>query len=101
MSPNMGDYDMGDGNNNDSLDNDQPLPPRLGHFVKLYPDSVVSTLGQGETIFKAIKRSQMEQAMGPHGPFVDGDEWELVKWLFKHVSQMGIKEFTKLPLVYK
>ncbi|KAF8120405.1 hypothetical protein EV363DRAFT_1407675 [Boletus edulis] len=34
-----------------------------------------------------------------HAPFADGEEWELVKWLFRHVGQTGMEEFTKLPMV--
>jgi hypothetical protein len=68
-------------------------------FVRSYPGQVATTLGQAESLFEAIKRSQEEQGLDPWGPFADGEEWQLVKWLFKHVGQTGIEEFTKLPIV--
>ncbi|KAF9235433.1 hypothetical protein BU15DRAFT_89590 [Melanogaster broomeanus] len=49
----------------------------------------------------AIKRSQEGQGLDPWGPFADEEEWELVKWLFRHVGQTGIEEFTKLPITSK
>ncbi|KAF9237171.1 hypothetical protein BU15DRAFT_49017 [Melanogaster broomeanus] len=52
-------------------------------------------------MFEAIKRSQEEQGLDPWGPFADGEEWELIKWLFRHVGQTGIEEFTKLPITSK
>lgn len=68
-------------------------------FVQSYPSQVAATLGQAETRFEAIKREQGEQCLEPHGPFVDSEEWELVKWLFQRVGQNGIEEFTKLKMV--
>ncbi|KIK78049.1 hypothetical protein PAXRUDRAFT_56931, partial [Paxillus rubicundulus Ve08.2h10] len=53
------------------------------------------------SLFEAIKRSQEEQGLDPWGSFVDEQEWELIKWLFRYVGQTGIEEFTKLPITSK
>ena len=68
-------------------------------FVQSYPSEVASTLGKAETMFEAIWRSQTEQGLTLHGPFADGEEWDLIKWLFRHVGQTGIDKFTQLPIV--
>jgi hypothetical protein len=68
-------------------------------FVHSYPGQIASTLGQAETLFETIRRSQEDEGLDPWGPFADGEEWELVKWLIRHVGQSGIEEFTKLPTV--
>ncbi|KAJ7693514.1 hypothetical protein B0H14DRAFT_3100718 [Mycena olivaceomarginata] len=33
------------------------------------------------------------------GPFRDNDEWELAKWLIKHVGHTATQEFLKLPII--
>ncbi|KIJ10756.1 hypothetical protein PAXINDRAFT_16302 [Paxillus involutus ATCC 200175] len=71
------------------------------HFVHLYPGQITSTLGQAETLFEAIKRLQGEEGLDPWGPFADGEEWELVKWLVRHIGHTVIEEFTKLPITRK
>ncbi|KIJ06650.1 hypothetical protein PAXINDRAFT_30823, partial [Paxillus involutus ATCC 200175] len=48
-------------------------------------------------LFEAIKRSQGEEGLDPWGPFADGEEWKLVKWLVRHIGHTAIEEFTKLP----
>ncbi|KIJ08909.1 hypothetical protein PAXINDRAFT_17990 [Paxillus involutus ATCC 200175] len=70
-------------------------------FVHSYPGQIASTLGQAETLFETIRRSQEDEGLDPWGPFADGEEWELVKWLIRHVGQSGIEEFTKLPTTRK
>ncbi|KAF8833145.1 hypothetical protein BDN67DRAFT_992890 [Paxillus ammoniavirescens] len=70
-------------------------------FVCSYPGQVAATLGQAESLFEVIKKSQDKQGLDPWGPFADGEEWELGKWLFRHVGQTGIEEYTKLPITSK
>jgi hypothetical protein len=60
---------------------------------------VAAQLGMAETLFEKILKMQEEQGLDPWAPFSDVEEWDLVKWLFKHVGQTGMEEFTKLPIV--
>ncbi|KAF8835628.1 hypothetical protein BDN67DRAFT_984494 [Paxillus ammoniavirescens] len=46
-------------------------------FVHLYPGQIVSTLGQAEILFEAIKRLQEKEGLDPWGHFADGEEWNL------------------------
>jgi len=68
-------------------------------FVHSYPGEVATEMGQACTMFEAICAAQEEKGLDTWGPFKDGREWELVRWLMRHVGKSGIEEFTDLSMV--
>jgi len=50
-------------------------------------------------MFEAIRAAQEEKGLDVWGPFKDGREWELVRWLMRNVGKSGIEEFTNLSMV--
>jgi len=69
------------------------------HFVHSYPGEVATEIGQARMMFEAIRAAQEENGLDTWGPFKDGREWELVRWLMRHVGKSGIEEFTDLSMV--
>jgi len=68
-------------------------------FIRSYPGEVATEMGQARTMFEAIRAAQEEKGLDQWGPFKNGKEWELVRWLMRHVGKSGIEEFTDLPMV--
>ena len=68
-------------------------------FVHSYPGEVATKMGQAHTMFDTICAAQEEKGLDLWGPFKNGREWELVRWLMRHVGKSGIEEFTNLLMV--
>jgi hypothetical protein len=58
-----------------------------------------ATHGPGKTFFEIIHNEEILKEGMVLGPFRDNDEWELAKWLIKHVGHTATQEFLKLPIV--
>jgi len=82
---------------------EMPTSPQRGpqwpQFIHPYPALVTTVVGEGDTLFDVVHKEQGVQGNNPAAPFDSNGEWDLAKWLIKNVSQMGIKEFTKLAIV--
>ncbi|KIM50688.1 hypothetical protein SCLCIDRAFT_34076 [Scleroderma citrinum Foug A] len=70
-------------------------------FICSYPEEVATEMGQACTMFEAICATQEEKGLDMWGPFKDGKEWELVRWLMRHVGKSCIEEFTDLSMVHE
>ena len=62
---------------------------------------VANVLSTANTTFEHMKAFQDSAGGGPHMPFADKEEWELVKWLIHNVNQWATEESLKLPILYK
>jgi hypothetical protein len=58
-----------------------------------------ATYGPGKTAFEIIRDEEILKGGTVLGPFRDDDEWQLAKWLIKHVGHTATEEFLKLPIV--
>ncbi|KAF7377221.1 hypothetical protein MSAN_00142000 [Mycena sanguinolenta] len=58
-----------------------------------------ATYGKGKTAFEIIKDEEILRPGVVLGPFRDDDEWQLAKWLIKHVGHTATEEFLKLPII--
>ncbi|KAF8179782.1 hypothetical protein K438DRAFT_2172963 [Mycena galopus ATCC 62051] len=89
---------------------DEDDPKHFGRFVDPFPaDELLGTEGspgearppklkRGETLFERMRRKQKESGDSEFAPFVDGDEWDLARWLSKNVSQTATEEYLQLPI---
>jgi hypothetical protein len=50
--------------------------PGYEDFVKA-SEKTLEDLKKGKTVFEAMKAAQDAAGLGPHAPFLDGEEWEL------------------------
>jgi hypothetical protein len=53
-------------------------------------------LGEGKTLFEEIRKTQEAMCEPPMAPFLDEEEWELVRWLVKNVTKTATDEFLKM-----
>ncbi|KAK0220172.1 hypothetical protein IW262DRAFT_1448538 [Armillaria fumosa] len=51
------------------------------------------------TLFHRIRDKQVLQGAEIWGPFADEDDWEMAKWLIKHVGQQVADDFLKLKMI--
>ncbi|KAJ6626382.1 hypothetical protein B0H10DRAFT_1781434, partial [Mycena sp. CBHHK59/15] len=51
------------------------------------------------TAFEIIRDEEILQGAEVLGPFKDDDEWQLVKWLIKHVGHTAPDEFLNLSII--
>ncbi|KAJ6489418.1 hypothetical protein DFH09DRAFT_856707, partial [Mycena vulgaris] len=58
-----------------------------------------ATYGQGKTAFEMIRDEEILTGGTVLGPFRDDDEWQLAKWLIKHVGHTATDEFLKLSII--
>ncbi|KAJ7801547.1 hypothetical protein B0H14DRAFT_2248060, partial [Mycena olivaceomarginata] len=58
-----------------------------------------ATYGQGKTVLKVIQDDEILTGAEVLGPFKDKAEWELAKWLIKHIGHTAADEFLKLSIV--
>jgi hypothetical protein len=58
-----------------------------------------ATYGTGKTKFEEIRDEEILKGAEVLGPFKDEAEWELAKWLIKHVGHTAADEFLKLSIV--
>ncbi|KAK6988497.1 hypothetical protein R3P38DRAFT_3332030 [Favolaschia claudopus] len=52
-----------------------------------------------KTVFETIRDEEILKGAEVLGPFKDEAEWELAKWLIKHVGDTAAEEFLKLSIV--
>ncbi|KAJ7748266.1 hypothetical protein DFH07DRAFT_775727 [Mycena maculata] len=57
-----------------------------------------ATYGPGKTTFEEIRDEEILKGVEVLGPFRDEAEWELAKWLIKHVGHNAANEFLKLSI---
>ncbi|KAJ7082673.1 hypothetical protein B0H15DRAFT_785594 [Mycena belliarum] len=57
-----------------------------------------ATYGKGKTAFELIRDEEILTGGTVLGPFRDDDEWQLAKWLIKHVGHTATDEFLKLSI---
>ncbi|KAJ6619442.1 hypothetical protein B0H10DRAFT_2163885 [Mycena sp. CBHHK59/15] len=58
-----------------------------------------ATYGPAKTTFELIRDDEILTPGTVLGPFRDDDEWQLAKWLIKHVGHTATEEFLKLPII--
>lgn len=58
-----------------------------------------ATYGPAKTVFEEIRDEEILKGAEVLGPFRDEQEWELAKWLIKHVGHRAADEFLKLSIV--
>lgn len=58
-----------------------------------------ATYGPGKTAFEIIHDEEILKGGVVLGPFRDDDEWQLAKWLIKHVGHTATEEFLNLSIV--
>ncbi|KAJ6552943.1 hypothetical protein B0H19DRAFT_1210996 [Mycena capillaripes] len=80
------------------------LPPKAGSRPQYYrtPDAKLgagATFGAGKTAFELIRDDEILKGGTVLGPFQDDDEWQLAKWLIKHVGHTATEEFLKLSII--
>ncbi|KAJ7155095.1 hypothetical protein C8R46DRAFT_1296282 [Mycena filopes] len=68
----------------------RPADPKLG---------AGATYGTAKTTFELIEDAEILKGGTVLGPFRDDDEWQLAKWLIKHVGHTATDEFLKLSII--
>ncbi|KAJ7160815.1 hypothetical protein C8R46DRAFT_1000716 [Mycena filopes] len=68
----------------------RPCDPALGAGATYHP---------AKTTFELIRDEEILKGGTVLGPFRDDDEWQLAKWLIKHVGHTATEEFLKLPII--
>ncbi|KAJ7743569.1 hypothetical protein B0H16DRAFT_1859525 [Mycena metata] len=58
-----------------------------------------ATYGSAKTMFELIEDEEILKGGTVLGPFRDDDEWQLAKWLIKHVGHTATDEFLKLSII--
>lgn len=99
-----GNNDLHDGPHGEaSMDVDMDEGPgehlRQGvHVDEFYPPAGV-VKGVGRSRFENILKREREDGVGFYGTFDNKGDWEMAKWLFRHVGQNATDEFLKLEVV--
>ncbi|KAJ6585887.1 hypothetical protein B0H19DRAFT_1060069 [Mycena capillaripes] len=80
------------------------LPPKAGSREQYYRTrdaklGAGATFGAGKTAFELIRDDEILKGGTVLGPFQDDDEWQLAKWLIKHVGHTATEEFLKLSII--
>ncbi|KAJ7084764.1 hypothetical protein B0H15DRAFT_951261 [Mycena belliarum] len=58
-----------------------------------------ATYGPGRTTFEDIRDEEILKGAEVLGPFKDEAEWDLAKWLIKHVGHTAADEFLQLSII--
>ncbi|KAF9016925.1 hypothetical protein BDZ89DRAFT_903167, partial [Hymenopellis radicata] len=58
-----------------------------------------ATFGKGRTSFEKIRDEQILEGEEILGPFRDDDEWQLARWLMKHVGHNAADEFLRMNMI--
>ncbi|CDO75468.1 hypothetical protein BN946_scf184935.g4 [Trametes cinnabarina] len=66
--------------------------------AETYATPVAEGLGNGLTHFEDLRAEQERHGLPAEAPFMDGEEWDLAKWLLGEATQTGIDSFLKLPI---
>ncbi|KAJ7716992.1 hypothetical protein B0H16DRAFT_1898115 [Mycena metata] len=98
-------------NDGDESDAVPPVPPAPGagaetgtgsgrkYWRRGSTRSAGATYGEGKTKFEIIRDEEILKGAEVLGPFKDEAEWELAKWLIKHVGHGAADEFLKLSII--
>lgn len=78
---------------------DEDDPQNFRRFVEPFPGKAGTPLAQGETLFERMWAEQEATGDSKFAPFMDGDEWDLARWLSKNVNQTATDEYLKLSIV--
>ena len=68
-------------------------------YVEEYPGVVAEIIKSEKTLFEKWLQAREDLHVDEWAPFEDEEEWELFRWLIKHVGQNNIDEFLKLSIV--
>lgn len=68
-------------------------------YVENYPGVVATIIRYDDTLFETWCKLRTKAKVDEWAPFKDEEEWELFRWLIKHVGQNRIDEFLKLSIV--
>jgi hypothetical protein len=81
-------------------------PQNFRRFVEPFPGKAGTPLEDqdgeilhGETLFERMRTKQELSGDSKFAPFIDGDEWDLARWLSKNVNQTATDEYLKLSIV--
>ncbi|KAF7328578.1 hypothetical protein MVEN_02545900 [Mycena venus] len=86
---------------------DEDDPQNFRRFPELYEDAASGRpaagkpLRPGKTLFERMRTQQQADGGTKFSPFLDGDEWELARWLSKNVNQSATEEYLSLPSTKK
>ncbi|KAF7342687.1 hypothetical protein MSAN_02026600 [Mycena sanguinolenta] len=85
---------------------DEDDPQNFACFVEPYeyaeslqPAGI--SLRCGRTLFEGMRIHQQQEGVSEFSPFRDEDEWKLVRWLSKNVTQTATDEYLALPTTKK
>ncbi|KLO06143.1 hypothetical protein SCHPADRAFT_986881, partial [Schizopora paradoxa] len=77
-----------------------PVPTSgKAHFIRDFPRPTGQTYGKGKTRFDEIFEMESSKEWSEWGPFESESEWELAKWVFKHINKTNTDEFLKLKSI--
>ncbi|KAJ7160367.1 hypothetical protein C8R46DRAFT_1286061 [Mycena filopes] len=76
-----------------------PVATGRQRWRKECPGHGGATYGKGKTTFEVIRDEEVLKGADVLGPFKDEAEWELAKWLIKHVGHTATDEFLKLRMI--
>ncbi|KAF7354364.1 hypothetical protein MVEN_01125000 [Mycena venus] len=83
---------------------DEDDPQNLARYPKAFPgdEDGLTEPGKlkelGKTLFERMRCKQEAAGDSEFVPFMDGNEWDLVRWLSKNVSQTAMEEYLQLPI---
>ncbi|KAJ7760106.1 Zn-finger domain-containing protein [Mycena maculata] len=86
---------------------DESDPENFSRFVEPFEDAEAGRapagkpLRPGRTLFERMQAQQETEGTTEFSPFLDGEEWDLAKWLAKNVNQTATDEYLALPIVKK
>ncbi|KAJ7868958.1 hypothetical protein B0H14DRAFT_3107217 [Mycena olivaceomarginata] len=85
---------------------DEDDPQNFRRFVEPFPRDAGTPLVdkdkrpcRGGTLFQRMRAEQVASGDSKFAPFVDGDEWDLARWLSKNVNQTATDEYLKLSIL--
>ncbi|KAJ7279931.1 hypothetical protein C8J57DRAFT_1566908 [Mycena rebaudengoi] len=98
--------DVPNGGDPPNTDDSAAIPPDKNtalsqgreYWDKPVPGFPGATYGTAKTTFEQIRDDEILTDAQVFGPFKDEDEWELAKWLIKHVGHTAADEFLKLRI---
>ncbi|KAJ7786770.1 hypothetical protein B0H14DRAFT_2630191 [Mycena olivaceomarginata] len=94
-----------DGGESDAIPPGPAPPPGASpnterkYWKRTCPGHGGATYGRGKTVFEVIRDDEILTGAEVLGPFKDEAEWELAKWLIKHVGHTAADEFLKLSII--
>ncbi|KAJ7654795.1 hypothetical protein B0H17DRAFT_1214266 [Mycena rosella] len=91
----------------DNVDATQPQQQKdssadsTGHpqWKEAFPGPAGATFGRKQTAFEIIRDEEILKGAEVLGPFKDDAEWQLAKWLIKHVGHTAADDFLKLSII--